>query len=405
MLLRLRASNPAAQSRTRESAACTTTSDFCRPSAMVRRGAIGTAQAHRRDLTWTSTMPGRPQKECPSAKRWQGQTQAPAAKDVAGIGTGSLWKARYRITLVPANATTIPAIPPSTARHNAFRKGLPDQRHAGSSQRRPHRRLLLPVGGPHQHQVGQVGAGNQQDEARNPHQQVQSVLILVSHHLHAVAAVREVQHLLGHQGLIARPLLCSTGSAKIAATAPAFALPWHWCLRRDECGRSDPANRVRPPPGSCPLGEINGSSLRGMKKAGGVLCTRSPKKPGGVMPTTVNGWPLITKPASDHGGVLAELFLPGPEAHHGHGRRALPVVVRHDRPPEIGKNAEGREVIAGDEFALVGLGWLIAAVAANANHTLPGLKGGQLREAGGLRPETACIARRRRASNCPACRR
>ena len=63
--------------------------------------------------------------------------------------------------------------------------------------------LLLAVGRAHQHQVGEVGTGNQQNEARDPHEQVQPVLVLVPHHLHAVSAVREVQRLLGHQRLVA----------------------------------------------------------------------------------------------------------------------------------------------------------------------------------------------------------
>jgi hypothetical protein len=35
------------------------------------------------------------------------------------------------------------------------------------------------------------------------HQQAQAILVLIAHHLHAVAAVREMQRLLGHQRLVA----------------------------------------------------------------------------------------------------------------------------------------------------------------------------------------------------------
>ena len=62
-----------------------------------------------------------------------------------------------------------------------------------------HGGMLAPARRSNQHQVGNVGAGNQQHEARNPHEQLQSGFISVAHRLHARSARREMQSLFRDQ--------------------------------------------------------------------------------------------------------------------------------------------------------------------------------------------------------------
>src|SRR5450631_1668166 len=100
MLLRLRVNNPAAHNSTRDSAACTTTRDFCpqplpRPVERLapRRASTGLALA----VIHAGATPNRipVNTEMPNANARTG------SEGVAWIGTYSFWKARYRITLVP----------------------------------------------------------------------------------------------------------------------------------------------------------------------------------------------------------------------------------------------------------------------------------------------------------------
>ena len=44
---------------------------------------------------------------------------------------------------------------------------------------------------------------------------MQTVLVLVPHHLHAIATMREVQRLPGHQGLIARLYFAQRAQQKL----------------------------------------------------------------------------------------------------------------------------------------------------------------------------------------------
>ena len=54
----------------------------------------------------------------------------------------------------------------------------------------------------------------------------------------------------------------------------------------------------------------NGSVFSGRKKSGGLLRKVSPKKPGGVIPTTVNGLSFDIEDAADDGGIRSILSLP-----------------------------------------------------------------------------------------------
>jgi hypothetical protein len=64
----------------------------------------------------------------------------------------------------------------------------------------------------------------------------------------------------------------------------------------------------------------------------------------------VGGAANVDEPAN-HIGRRAELAGPVAVRHHHDPRRARRVVGRHKRPPDRGRNAEHREVVAGDDLA------------------------------------------------------
>ena len=76
-----------------------------------------------------------------------------------------------------------------------------------------------------------------------------------------------------------------------------------------------------------PVGVSKGSSLSGIKNAGGMLCTRSPKKPGGRNANHGEWLPVDDKTRADDRRIFAEFFLPGAEAHHGYRGCPFSIVV------------------------------------------------------------------------------
>src|ERR1700733_7092358 len=80
---------------------------------------------------------------------------------------------------------------------------------------------------------------------------------------------------------------------------------------------------------------------------------------------------IYYKSRAHHGAILPKLLLPCAETHHRYARRALAVILRVDGSSKVGGNPECREVIAGDIFAPIRLGWLAAAIAPHSNQTSP----------------------------------
>jgi len=55
---------------------------------------------------------------------------------------------------------------------------------------------------------------------------------------------------------------------------------------------------------------MKGSMFSGRKKSGGVLRRVSPKNPGGVIPTTVNGFVIDIEDAADYRRIRSIPLLP-----------------------------------------------------------------------------------------------
>ena len=81
---------------------------------------------------------------------------------------------------------------PTQYRQNgAFREQLPDDSHACRAQRRAHGHLSLSAHSTDEQKVGDIGAGYQQHQAGDPHQQRQFGGIAQLHDLDATSAVGE----------------------------------------------------------------------------------------------------------------------------------------------------------------------------------------------------------------------
>ena len=85
--------------------------------------------------------------------------------------------------------------------------------------------------------------------------------------------------------------------------------------------------------------------------------------------------------AADDRRVAAEPLHPQAIAHHRRWRRSGPIIGRRQRAPGVGRNAEHREVIAGDALSRIGFGSLGLACAPHAKGALAGREGRQLRKA------------------------
>ena len=71
---------------------------------------------------------------------------------------------------------------------------------------------------------------------------------------------------------------------------------------------------------------ISGSCCSGIHRSGGSPRSVSPKNPGGVTPTTVNGCPSMTSVAPTIDGIAAVGALPDVMAQHDDRRRGRRVV-------------------------------------------------------------------------------
>ena len=126
---------------------------------------------------------------------------------------------------------------------------------------------------------------------------------------------------------------------------------------------------------------MSGSSAIGIQNAAGFV-RRSPKKAGGAIPTTVNGWPFIVNAPPTTDWIGTELLLPGAIADDRDRRCAFAIVVRREDAPRIRADAKHGKVISGDELAPHGLSRLAAAGAAHTDQIVSRLKGGEFDEAG-----------------------
>src|SRR5215471_11723669 len=134
-----------------------------------------------------------------------------------------------------------------------------------------------------------------------------------------------------------------------------------------------------------------GSVFSGRKKSGGELSKVSPKNPGGVMPTTVNGLSFRPEDATDYGWIGSIGFLPQTVTHHCYGRSTRLIVVRAEHSSGVCSEAKHGEVIARDKLASITLRRFQAARSPDAKRRRSRLKrrlgGRQFRKAFGVVPQ------------------
>ena len=192
-LLRLCENNPAPTSSTSDNAVCTTTSPRCNSEAPplvvrdpVRRASAGSAFA----AIHAGAMPNR----IPVTSDNPNANPSTSGDGLASIGTffapGNASSSSIR---VPAYATASPAIPPMPASSNSpsatAAQSAPASRPAPSE-----RNLRLPPHAPHQQQVRNIRARNQQHQPGDPHQQPQIRLIFLLHALDSRRRPASAQH-------------------------------------------------------------------------------------------------------------------------------------------------------------------------------------------------------------------
>src|ERR1700761_7169416 len=212
---------------------------------------------------------------------------------------------------------------------------------------------------------------------------MESVFILVPHHLHPVAAMREMQRLLGHQGLVTLLDLAQRAQQKLTQ------LQLHMRFDRLRGGTgANTADQIQPLQGGVLQDSVGWADRwfvveRNKKRRWSTLHAVA-EKSRGRYPNHGEWLTVDDKAGPDYGAVFGKFLLPGTKAHHGDARSSLAIVVRCERAAHVRENAKGGKIIAGNVLALEWFGWFVAPVAADPDHALPGLEGGQLGETSGF---------------------
>ena len=266
--------------------------------------------------------------------------------------------------------------------HQAFGEHLANLARGRGAERGADGSLEFAVRRAHEHEVGNVGAGNGQDQRGNPHKQVQAGLVFVTQLLNACAAGREMQRLLGDQRRFTG-LQLGDGTQE-----PLLEFDLH--VRFDLFGvgmRRDATDDVEP----VLLGKIqNAAGAVDERFVGdgdperGRIFEAVAEKAGRRDANDGERLPVEADAGAYDGAVGAEFLLPGAIAEHGNGSSALAVVVGSDHAPGIGANPEHGEVVSGNVFAFHGLGGLVRAAATHADKVRAGLKRGEFDESLGV---------------------
>jgi len=88
--------------------------------------------------------------------------------------------------------------------NETLREDLADLAGGRRAECRANRCLQLSIGGADEHEVGNICAGDGEDQSRNPHQKMQAGLVFVAQRLNPSAAGREMQRLFRDHWLLAR---------------------------------------------------------------------------------------------------------------------------------------------------------------------------------------------------------
>jgi hypothetical protein len=222
---------------------------------------------------------------------------------------------------------------------------------------------------PRQQQIGDIGAGDQQHQPRDAHEQPQSRGRLGLQNGNS-AAGRRYQDLLfadarpalrRNARLDGKPLLQLSRDLRLNAGCPDF--------------RFHPSDDVQP------METLGQQCIRSIKERLGGQRQPEIRRIGNyTIPEKARrsdasnrvGGLIDGEGGADHRSIQAEMLLPGAIAHHRHRRGAGPIVRGRNRASRERADAERREVIARNELSCIGL-------------------------RGSMRPATAC-AQLRRAS-------
>ena len=147
---------------------------------------------------------------------------------------------------------------------------------------------------------------------------------------------------------------------------------------------------------------ISGSCWSGIQRSGGSPRSVSPKNPGGVTPTTVNGCPFDDERGADDRRIAAVGALPHVVAQHDGRRRRRRVVGGGENAAAECADAERREVVAGDELGTQRPRRRIDVLAPYADARAASLKCRELFEFRQLAPSAARTAERRTFPSDPA---
>ena len=240
----------------------------------------------------------------------------------------------------------------NAAQQHTFGENLPNDAASAGAQSHAQRNLDPASGAARQHQVGDVGAGNQQHHGRKDHQHLQALARLLLQVLNSAAARREHHVHLGNDRGSAVGREQRTRVEPLAQRAANLALQ---CA--DVGAGADAADRVKPVrfrmmEDGAGFPATEGSVLMGIQNSGGEAITRSPKKPGGATPITVNGlaWMKTVEPTIE--GSEAYWPCQALKLSTTVGADDGRVVAVGEQPPAYAFTPSVLKKIAGDKLSL-----------------------------------------------------
>ena len=234
-------------------------------------------------------------------------------------------------------------------------------------------------------QVGDVGAGDEENEAADGEEDVEGVGVVLFHGGDADAGGDNTDVLFGeigldaghpvggHAAVIHEPLTEERGHARTGgvdggagAQTADDAEP---CLEAVDHGVGS---------------EEDGLLIDGDPEVGGIAAEGFSEEAGRSDADDGDGVVADDEGGTDDAGVGAVLLLPGAVAEHGDGRGVGLIVRGRDGAAGECAEAEGGEVIAADHFFAEGLGNAVGLAAAHAEGISAGLEGGERGELGSV---------------------
>ena len=233
---------------------------------------------------------------------------------------------------------------------HALDERLRDDLPARRADRQPQRGLAAPRDRAREQQVRDVGAGDQQHQSAHAEKNAQAAAVLLPHDADAGARRHDRDHLprqplddVRHPvrrvaRVVLHPLVEDPGEPRADAV--------------DRRARPDPADHAQPRrDGLAEDRRVAGDQrllLQRNPQIRRIAAQRLPEESRRRTPTTVNGWPSMTSVAPTSDRIAAVGALPDVMAHHDDRRRRRRVVGRGEHAAAERRDAERREIVAGD---------------------------------------------------------